>query len=134
MAEILNKLAQETKDPFHKYINYWFREISEKSAQAQLIQMFAVIPDKEPKSGVKVESDGEQARKVLGQSDLTYMYTSYWAEENRVNTVTLKELDQCLQTFATDMSGVKLRKPASTERESFLRPGYSCGPAVNTPQ
>lgn len=126
MAEILNNLAVETKDPFHKYINYWFKEISDKSTQAHLIQMFAVIPDKEPKSGIRVDSDGEQARRVLGQSDLTYIYTSYWTEENSVNVVSLKDLDQCLQTFTTDMSGVKLRKPAATEKESFLRPGYSC--------
>lgn len=126
MAEILNAFAKETNDPFHKHINYWFKQISEKSAQAQLIQMFAVVADKDPNSGVRVESDGEQARRVLGQSDLTYVYTSYWTEDNAVNVVSLKELDECLQTFTTDMSGVRLRKPAATERDSFLRPGYMC--------
>jgi hypothetical protein len=126
MAEILNQFAEETKDPFHKYLNYWFKEISDKSTQAHLIQMFAVVPDREPKSGVRVDSDGEQARRVLGQSDLTYVYTSYWTEENKVSLVTLKDLDQCLQAFTQDMSGVKLRKPAAVEKESFLRPGYSC--------
>ncbi|OFZ30556.1 MAG: hypothetical protein A2622_09185 [Bdellovibrionales bacterium RIFCSPHIGHO2_01_FULL_40_29] len=126
MAEVLNHFAEETKEPFHKYINYWFKEISQKSTQAQLIQMFAVLPDKEARSGVRVESEGEQARRVLGQSDLTYVYTSYWTDDSKVNVVSLKELDQCLQTFANDMSGVKLRKPATTEKESFLRPGYSC--------
>ena len=104
MAEILNQFSTETRDPFHKYLNYWFKEISEKSTQAHLIQMFAVIPDKEAKSGVRVDSDGEQARRVLGQSDLTYVYTSYWTEENKVSTVTLKDLDRCLQTFTQDMS------------------------------
>lgn len=126
MAEILNHLSEETKDPFHKYLNYWFKEISEKSTQAHLIQMFAILSDREPKSGVRVDSDGEQARRVMGQSDLTYVYTSYWTEENKVNLVTLKDLDQCLKSFTTDMSGIKIRKPAATEKESFLRPGYSC--------
>lgn len=137
MAEILNKFAGETKDPFHKYLNYWFKEISEKSTQAHLVQMFAVIPDKEAKSGVRVDSDGEQARRVLGQSDLTYIYTSYWTEENKVAMVSLKDLDECLETFTNEMSGVKLRKPANIEKGSFLRPGYSCvksGATVKTDQ
>ncbi len=126
MAEVLNNFGQQIKEPFHKYINYWFKEIAEKSTQAQLIQMFAVLPQKDPSSGVRVESDGEQARKISGLSDLTYVYTSYWTDESNVNVVSLKELDQCLQTFTTDMSGVRLRKPAATEKESFLTPGYSC--------
>ncbi|MBC7465043.1 MAG: hypothetical protein H7256_03550 [Bdellovibrio sp.] len=127
MAEIMDRFAEETKEPFHKYINYWFKEISQKSAQAQLIQMFAVVADKDQKSGVWVESEGERARRVLGQTDLTYIYTSYsTTDDNQVKVGSLKELDQCLQSFTTDMSGIKFRKPASTERESFLRPGYSC--------
>lgn len=127
MAEIMDRFGEETKAPFHKYINYWFKEISQKSAQAQLIQMFAVVPDKEQKAGVWVESEGERARRVFGQTDLTYIYTSYTTtEDNQVKVGSLKELDQCLQNFTSDMSGIKFRKPATTERESFLRPGYSC--------
>lgn len=126
MAEILNKLGKESDQPFHKYINFWFKEISQKSTQAELIQMFAALPDKEPKAGVRVESEGEQARRVLGQSDLTYMYTSYMTDEDQVKIVSLNDLDKCLQTFTNDMSGIKFRKPAATEKESFLRPGYTC--------
>ncbi len=133
MAEILNNFAKESSEPFHKYINYWFKQIAEKSTQAQLIQMFAVVSDRDPNSGVRVESEGEQARRVLGQSDLTYVYTSYWAENDTVNVVSLKELDECLQTFTTDMSGVRLRKPAATERDSFLRPGYTCSKTKPAP-
>lgn len=130
MADIINQLSEETKDPFHKYINYWFKEISEKSKQAQLIQMFAILPDKEFKAGVRVDSEGEQARRVLGQSDLTYIYTSYTTDDNKVHVVPLKTLDQCLHDFVNDMSGVRLRRPAATEPESFLRPGYSCSKAT----
>lgn len=126
MADVLNRFSEEVKDPFHKYINYWFKEISQKSTQAQLIQMFAILPDKEKKAGVWVESEGERARRVLGESDLTYIYTSYSTDENQVKIASLKELDQCLQTFSSDMGGIKFRKPASTDKDSFLRPGYSC--------
>lgn len=125
-AEIMNKLSEQTKQPFHQYLNYWFKQISEQSVQAHLIQMFAVLPDKESKSGVRVESEGEHARRVLGESDLTYVFTTYNVEEEQVKIVTLKQLDDCLKNFTDDMSGIKLRKPAATEKESYLRPGYSC--------
>lgn len=126
LAEIMNKLSEQTKQPFHQYLNYWFKQISEQSVQARLIQMFAVLPDKESKSGVRVESEGEHARRVLGESDLTYVFTTYNVEDEQVKMVTLKQLDDCLKNFTDDMSGVKLRKPAATEKESYLRPGYSC--------
>lgn len=126
MAEILNKLGEETKQPFHQYLNYWFRQISEQSSQAQVIQMFALFSDREAKSGVKVDSEGDHARRVLGESDLTYLFTTYNVENENISYVSLKQLDECLKNFTTDMSGVRLRKPAATEKESYLRPGYSC--------
>jgi hypothetical protein len=126
MAEIINKLGEETKQPFHQYLNYWFKQISEQSTQAQVIQMFAVIQDKGSVSGVRVESEGDHARRVLGESDLTYLYTSYNVENDSIHYVGLKQLDDCLKNFTTDMSGVRIRKPAATEKESYLRPGYTC--------
>ncbi len=126
MVEVISQLGEETKQPFHQYINYWFQQISSQSNQAQVIQMFGMVSDKEAKSGVHVESEGDHARRVLGESDLTYVFTSYNVENESVKFVTLKQLDQCLQNFTTDMSGMRHRKPAATERESFLRPGYSC--------
>ncbi len=126
MAEVLNRLAEETKQTFHQHINYWFKQISEQSTQAQVVQMFAVVPDKEPKSGVHVDSEGDHARRVLGESDLTYVFTSYNVENEQVKLVGLQQLDQCLQNFTNEMSGIRLRKPAAVEKESYLRPGYSC--------
>lgn len=131
MVEILNKLGDETRQPFHQYLNYWFRQISEQSIQAQLIQMFAVLPDRDPKSGIHVESQGDHARRVLGESDLTYLFATYSVENEVIKHVGLKQLDECLQSFTTDMSGVRMRKPAATDRESFLRPGYVC--SLNQP-
>lgn len=126
MSEVIDKLGEESKQPFHQYINYWFRQISQQSKQAQLIQMFGLMSDKEAKSGVRVESEGDHARRVLGESDLTYMFTSYNVENEAIKFVGLKQLDDCLQNFTNDMSGVRLRKPAATEPDSYLRPGYSC--------
>lgn len=126
MAEVLNKLGEETKQPFHQFLNYWFKQISEQSTQAQVIQMFAVLQDRESKSGVRVDSEGDHARRVLGESDLTYIFTTYKVENEIIHHVGLKQLESCLQSFTTDMSGVKMRKPAATEKESYLRPGYTC--------
>ncbi|MGZ3724280.1 MAG: hypothetical protein ACXWPX_04380 [Pseudobdellovibrio sp.] len=126
MAELLNKLAEETKQPFRQHTNYWFKQINENSKQAQLIQMFAAIQDKELKAGVRVDTRGEISQKVFGDSDLTYLYITYTVENDAVNYVSLTQLENCLQNFTQDMSGLKLRKPAASDRESYLKPGYAC--------
>lgn len=126
MASILNKLAAETKEPFHQHINYWIQQINEKSKQAQLIQMFGLVPDRQLKAGVKVDTRGELSQKMHGDSDLTYLYLSYNVENDAINYVNLSQLENCLQGFTKDMGGFKLRKPAATDRESYLKPGYTC--------
>lgn len=127
MAELLNKLGGESKsDPFYQHMNYWFKQINEQSNQAKLVQMFAAIQDKELRAGVKVDAKPETAPKIFGESDLTYLYITYVLENDDVNYVKLQELEECLEHFTDDMSGIKLRKPAANDRESYLRPGYSC--------
>lgn len=126
MLELLNKLAQESKQDFKQYTNYWLKQINENSKQAQLIQMFALLQDKELKAGVRVDTRGEISQKVYGDSDLTYLFITYNVENDFVNFVTLAQLENCLQGFTQDMSGLKLRKPAASDKESYLKPGYSC--------
>jgi hypothetical protein len=126
MAEILNRLADEVKQGFKQHTNYWFKQINVNSKQAQLIQMFAVLPDKELKAGVRVDTRGEISQKVFGDSDLTYLYITYTFEKEVLTYVSLNQLEECLQTFTQDMGGLKLRKPAAFDKESYLRPGYAC--------
>ena len=126
MAELLGKLGAETKQPFHQHMNYWFKQINEKSSQAHLIQLFAALQDKELKAGVRVDTRGEVSQKIYGDSDLTYLYITYNVDDDKVNSVTLRDLENCLQDFTKNMSAFTLRKPAATEKESYLRPGYSC--------
>ena len=130
MAELLNKLALETKQPFAQHTNYWFKQINENSRQAQLIQMFAAVQDKELKAGIKVDTRGEISQKVFGDSDLTYLYITYTVENDAINYVSLAQLEQCLQNFTEQMSGLKLRKPAASDKDSFLKPGFSCNLAA----
>lgn len=126
MAELLNRLAQESKDAFKQHTNYWLKQINAHSVQAQLIQMFAMIPDRELKAGVRVDTRGEVSQRMHGDSDLTYLYITYNVEKDVLKYVSLDQLEQCLQTFTQDMSGFKLRKPAASNKESYLRPGYAC--------
>ncbi len=126
MVELLNKLAEDVKQPFHQHVNYWFKQINAQSTQAHLIQMFALLQDKELKAGVRVDLKSESSVKVAGDADLTYLYMTYNVENDSVNAVTLQQLEKCLEGFTENMSGLKLRKPAAQEKESYLRPGYSC--------
>jgi len=126
IAELLNKLAEDVKQPFHQHVNYWFKQINSESTQAQLIQMFAAIQDKELKAGVRVDLKNETLQKAFGEADLTYLFITYNVENERLNSVNLQQLEKCLQSFTQEMSGVKFRKPAAADKESYLRPGYSC--------
>lgn len=129
MAELLNKFGEEIKEPFHQHMNYWFRQINRNSTQAQLIQMFAIYPDKDLKAGVRVDSvrDSSPSQKVvIGDTDVTYLYLTYNVENDRVISAGLQDLERCLQGFTENMSAMTFRKPASVESQSYLKPGYSC--------
>jgi len=126
MAELLNKLGNDVQQPFHQHVNYWFKQINNESTQAQVIQMFAAIQDKELKAGVRVDLKNENLQKNSGEADLTYLFITYNVENEHVNSVNLQQLEKCLQSFTQAMSGVKFRKPAAADKESYLRPGYSC--------
>lgn len=127
MAELLNRLAEESKQPFHQYLNYWFKQINSESTQGRLIQLFGLIEDKELKAGIRVDLKSENGQKSFGESDMTYLFLSYNVDNNQVNSVSLQHLDKCLEDFTHQMNGIKFRKPAATnDKESYLRPGYTC--------
>lgn len=132
LPEVLNRLGQELSKPQPEApatanINYWMNEIARKSTQASSIQLFGIVKDIELSSGVRVETEGEFARKVLGYLDPTYIYLSYKIESGNYYTASIKDLETCLSSLTDVMSGsFNSRKPASEERNSFLRPGFSC--------
>lgn len=125
-AEIMNLLSEQVKNSFHQYTNYWFQQISQKSKQAELFQMFALVADSGQKRGIKVEVESEQSRKTQGQMALTYLYTGYSLDENHLKLASLDDLNTCLKKFAESMATVSFRKPASVDKETYLRPGFSC--------
>lgn len=126
MAELLNKLGEDSKQPFPQHTNYWMQQIGANSKQAQLIQMFAAMPDTTLKAGIRVDSRGELTQKMFGESDLTYLYITYVIDKNDLQYVSLHSLEKCLQHFTDDMSGFRMRKPAASDKESYLKPGYAC--------
>jgi hypothetical protein len=126
MPELLNRLAAEVKPSFHQHMNYWLKQINQMSLQAELVQFFSLIPNKDLKAGVRVDSRGELTQKVLGDSDLTYLFLSYNVENENLMSVSIEQLESCLKSFTEDMTGLKLRKPAASDRESYLKPGYFC--------
>jgi hypothetical protein len=126
MADILNRLAAEVKQPFHQHMNYWFKQINQQSSQARLIQMFAAVQDKELKAGVRVDLRNESYSRQRGDADLTYLFVTYNVENDVVNLVGLGQLEKCLKNFTDEMSALRLRKPAASDHDSYLRPGYSC--------
>lgn len=126
MGEILNRLATEVKQPFHQHMNYWFKQINQQSSQARLIQMFAAVQDKELKAGVRVDLRNESYSRQRGDADLTYLFVTYNVENDEVHLVGLGQLEKCLKNFTDEMGALRLRKPAASDRDSYLRPGYSC--------
>lgn len=126
MAELMNKFSEEVKQPQFQYINYWIKKINAESTQARFIQMFSVIEDKELKAGVRVDLKNDTASRATGESDLTYLFVSYYVEDNQISSVGIPQLDKCLEEFTKVMNSIQFRKPAANDKESYLRPGYSC--------
>lgn len=128
LPEVLARLGQEFNQPMAMAnLNYWFSEISKKSSQASSLQFFGIMKDLDLSYGVKVETEGEFARKILGHQDPTYIYTSFRTEAGNYFIPKLAELEDCLAQLTDLMAGsFSSRRPASEERNSFLRPGFSC--------
>lgn len=142
MALALNQMAHEVNSKNMGYLNLWLKKINENSRQAELIQMFSLVNDNEIKAGVKVDSQGEFARKTMGQPDLTYLYMTFKLDGDDVKVVPLEGFNRCLQAQAKDLgSGIlsSFRNPAGKSigaddiRDSYLSPGFTCDPAQLAP-
>lgn len=123
------KLIQEkNKKPIPiKHIEHWMYEISQKSIQGSGLQLFQITRDSELGHGIKVDSDGELVRRTQGQYDPTYLYLGYRTVSGSLQIPTLSQMDSCLSELTQVMGlGFSSRKPASEDRASFLKPGYSC--------
>lgn len=134
MALALNQMAREVNARNLGYLNLWLKKINQNSRQAELIQMFGLVNDKEIKAGVKVDSQGEFARKTMGQPDLTYLFMTFKLDGDEVKVTSLDGFNRCLQAQAKDLGSDILgnfRNPAGNGagddiRDSYLSPGFNC--------
>jgi len=128
LAEALNKLSSEVKNQNYGYINLFLKKINQNSHQAELIQLFGLINDKELRAGVKVES--QQSRfehKSDSQSNLTYLFLTYKVDVDDVSVSPLTGFNFCLQEQVKVLGSI-FRKPATDlhEKNSYLYPGFQC--------
>ncbi|MGZ3804115.1 MAG: hypothetical protein ACXVB4_07900 [Pseudobdellovibrionaceae bacterium] len=125
----LEKMAQELhqKNVEIDYINYWIKEISTRSKQANSIQFFGLHPESTLTYGVQVDTVGKFSRKLNNYQEPTYLFMSYRQHNGEYTYNTLADLNQCLQGLMKIYSN-PLSMGASFEfdSESFLAPGYSC--------
>lgn len=128
LADVFNKLSAEVKAIKEEgHFGLWVKKINENSEQAGLIQLFVLEKNKDQKTGIKVDSQGELHRKNTGEKDLTYIFTTYKVEADSVQVVSLAEVNKCLQKLTSEMGPFKFRQPADAkDRDSYLYPGYEC--------
>lgn len=131
LVEVLSQLSQQLmklqQENSLKNIEHWMSEISQKSIQGSGLQLFQISRDIELSHGIRVDTEGEFSRRMQGHFDPTYLFMGYKTESGSVVLPSLVEMDHCLSNLTSMMSvGFSNRKPASDDRNSFLRPGYSC--------
>jgi len=131
LATALNKLAQEIKKQNFGFVNLFLKKINQNSNQAEVIQLFGLVNDKELKAGLKVDSQTGDVDFIKSQQpSLTYLYLSYRTDTDDVVVAPLTGLNLCLQEQSKFL-GSSLRKPADTsEKNSYLRPGFQCDSKV----
>lgn len=134
LARLSDEVVQLEKSKSIEHINHWMNEISQKSIQGTGVQLFQITRDNELSHGIKVDSEGEFARRMLGQYDPTYLFLSYKTESGAIILPSLKQVNKCLAELTDTMGlGFSNRRPASEDRASFLRPGFQCRQNVSNP-
>lgn len=131
-SNLMSKFSQQLETNKLSHTNYWFKKIFDNSKQAQVMQLFGLVMDKELKYGIKIDSGGESSKRKEGEADLTYLFTSYNVENEKVNSVSLDHLEKCMNEFTLQMTGLKFRRPADNDQNSYLYPGYYCSTQVKS--
>lgn len=125
----LEKMAQEvrSKDFSVDYVNYWLKEISTRSKQANQIQFFGLHSESGLSYGVQVDTVGKFTRKLNSYQEPTYLFMSYRQQNGEYIYSDLKDLNNCLK----DLTGIyrnsmTMGTTHEMDENSFLAPGYSC--------
>ncbi len=125
----LEKMAQELhqKDIDIEYVNYWLKEISTHSKQANSIQFFGLHSESSLSYGVQVDSVGKFSRKLNNYQEPTYLFMSYRQHNGDYIYSDLKDLNQCLRgLMGIYHNPLSMGTTLESDDDSFLSPGYSC--------
>ncbi len=129
---VLNKLDDEISgNPNFAQIDYWIKEISVQSKQANNLVFFGLNKDPLLPFGVKVDSSGKINRKINNHSDPSYLYLSFKESEGKFEITRLQDLNSCLvnlsKVYKSRYSGSRdVAATLELDEDSFLYPGYSC--------
>jgi hypothetical protein len=108
-------------------IDYWLKEISNRSNLGSSVKFFGLKKDLQLHSGIQVDSAGKITRKLAGHADPTYPYLSYRIENNGFIVSTLAELNTCLTNLtSTYRSPLSSMGSFDMDADSFLFPGHQC--------
>lgn len=116
----------ETRSEY-KYLDYWFNEISKRSAQATQLKLLQIKQDPELKSGVHVETEGNFSRKLKNLKNVTSLVLSYKITGEHFLVNTLTDLELCLKDLHSEYSNIfSFEKKFDLSSENFMYPGYQC--------
>lgn len=124
LGRLSEDLAQHGAPPS---LEYWLKEISERSRMGAGLKFFSVVRDRQLSTGLSVESAGKFARRMNGYSDPTAPFISYKVENGGYVMADLPQLETCLARLtSTYRSPLSSMSNYDMDRDSFMFPGHSC--------
>jgi len=126
----LQKMSQDLQKTSEiEYINYWIKEIGNRSLQAHSIQFFGLNPESNLNYGLQVDTNGKFARKLNGFQEPSYLFMSYRQHNGEYVYTKLSELNTCLESLlGLYKNPLGMGTTLDLDENSFLSPGYSCKP------
>lgn len=131
LPTVFSSLSQEIgTQPNRKSLDFWFKEISNRSRSGAGLKFFGIFKDLTLAQGLQVESVGQFTRKMNGYADPTFPYLSYKVENSAYQFGTITGLDACLSgLMSTYRSPVAAMSSFEMDPDSFMFPGHHCQPS-----
>ena len=122
LPQVMNQLAQQSRQARYKYIDYYLQEIDQKSRMGGQIKFFSILQDQRLERGISLDSVSRSIASSIAQPmTSTFLFISYRSHGGNYEYSSLQDLDQCLNLFNPVSAEISYRP------ERFLHPGYSCG-------
>lgn len=131
LVEGLHQMSKELESNPQQLraLEFWLKEINDRSRQGGFIKFFALKRDLKLSTGLQVDSAGnfKHSRKMQGYADPTYPFLSYRTDNGAFVFTGLPQLESCLQRLQRTYLGSS-RSPTryDTDADAFMHPGYFC--------